>query len=67
VKHDYRISKSSYTGGREVRNDEGKTVAVLYTPAVEAAFISGASALRLSVYDVDAGHGLCGNLDEVLS
>jgi hypothetical protein len=64
--YDYEIRASEFTGLREAQDSAGRKAATFYTPAGEAIFIAGASAMRLSVYDADAEHGLCGTLDQVM-
>ena len=65
--YDYYISISMYGDYRKLENADNAIVGVFYTPASEAAFIAGASALGLSIYDRDAGHGLTGTLDQVMN
>lgn len=65
--YDYTIVRNRYTGLREVEDSNTALVALFHSDQAEAAFIAGASALGKSVYDRDAGHGLTGTLDQVLS
>lgn len=64
--YDYAIVRSRYTGLREVEDSNTTLVALFHSDKAEAAFIAGASALGLSVYDRDAGHGLCGTLEQTM-
>jgi hypothetical protein len=64
--YDYTIVRSAYTGLREVEDSTTALVALFHSDKAEAAFVAGASALGLSVYDRDAGHGLCGTLEQTM-
>jgi hypothetical protein len=64
--YDYTIARSAYTGLREVEDSTTALVALFHSDQAEAAFVAGASALGLSVYDCDAGHGLCGTLEQTM-
>lgn len=64
--YDFVIARHRVTGLREVEDAKGRPVATLHPLVAEAIFVSGASALGLSVYDRDAGHGLCGTLDQTM-
>ena len=65
--YDYYIAANPYSTRREVEDADTALVAELYCPQIEAIFIAGASALKMSVYDRDAGHGLTGTLDQVMN
>lgn len=65
--YDYYIIESPYDGALEVEDADTALVARLYRHELRDLFIAGASALGLSVYDRDAGHGLTGTLDQVLN
>ena len=66
MEYDYTIVRSRYTGLREVEDSDTNLVALFHSPAAEAAFVAGASALGKSVYDRDARHGLCGTLEQTM-
>jgi hypothetical protein len=64
--YDYYIIENPYDGALEVEDADTALVARLYRPELRDLFIAGASALGLSVYDRDAGHGLCGTLEQTM-
>jgi hypothetical protein len=66
MKYDYYLTKSSFSPARFIEDVDCRILAMVYTPEAEAAFIAGASALGLSVYDNDTEQGLCGTLDQAM-
>lgn len=59
---DAELMRDPSTGLRELYDKQGRLRAVFHCATTEAVYVRGASEMRLSIFDRDAGHYLCGDV-----